>query len=167
MSVVDLLAVARARIALRGIAENYPELTAPPARIRLSASLTLLYHHGDTDMTEELTTFTARVPKSLLEALDREAQRLSDLAEGAPVSRNAALISVLRRTLATVPVATVDPSDLFRHVAKAREAGHTVASLAAAAGAARSTLQSWIDKNGKPQLGCAAALAAHLRSLGF
>ena len=61
-----------------------------------------MHHSGVTmELDEENTvvTFTARVPRGLLEALDREAQVFSERAGGIPVSRNAALRIVLQRAL--------------------------------------------------------------------
>jgi hypothetical protein len=60
-------------------------------------------HHSGVTMEQDeentVVTFTARVPRGLLEALDREAQVFSERAGGVPVSRNAALRIVLQRAL--------------------------------------------------------------------
>lgn len=48
---------------------------------------------------EEVVAVLFRIPRELVEGLEREAEKLSERAGGVPVSRNAALVSLLKRSL--------------------------------------------------------------------
>lgn len=123
---VDLAAVVRARVALAAIARAHPELAERTAMVRLAAyvnrhddstyrrdTITVqrdtVSTRGDTTMADDTQTFTARLPRALLAALDTEAQRLGALAGGITVSRNDALRVTLQRALAAAPVALAAP----------------------------------------------------------
>lgn len=114
---VDLVAVARARTALRALAVAHPELTAPAAQER--AARWLADPDLEVNMSRKLSTeedsvqLGIRLPRSLLSALDVEVSRLSALV--APelrgvvnLTRSDAVRTILQRALA--PVATSAPS---------------------------------------------------------
>ncbi len=104
---VDLVAVRRARDALRALAAAHPELTAAAAQNRAAAWMHDQEHNemsrklNDEQNTEQngaAEQIGVRLPAELLARLDAEAARLSALT-AAPFTRSMVVRSVLARAL--------------------------------------------------------------------
>lgn len=100
---VDLVAVRRAREALRALAAAHPELTAAAAQDRAAAWMHDQEHNEMSRKLNDEQTSTAeqigvRLPPDLLARLDAEAARLSALT-ATPFTRSMVVRSVLARAL--------------------------------------------------------------------
>ncbi len=115
---VDLVAVRRARDALRALAAAHPELTAAAAQNRAAAWMHDQEHNemsrklNDEQNTEQngaAEQIGVRLPAELLARLDAEAARLSALT-ATPFTRSMVVRSVLARALPPLDATTTRPT---------------------------------------------------------